>query len=494
MERSLVDATRWLRSRACIGAAALVATGCGGAPGAGGSPSAVEVPVGFDVRPGTVLLSGEPIEITVKGLASNAEVEIVAERVLTTSWPKPGRALYRARATFTTDPTGAVDLASARPLSGSYDRADVRGLFWSMTRTQERPPQDWPGERVKLVASTRGRAAAEVTLTVRQSDPRVEVTEVGAEFPGAALARLPGPAGRPAIIVLGGSDGGDWAATEMAPRLASHGYAVMGLPYYAPAWAAGKALKDLPAAFVDIPVGRLERAYTWLRRQPGVDGERIGVYGVSKGGEFALIAASRVPWIDAVVAIVPSDVVWEGWGLPGQAPGTRSSFSWRGQPLPFVPYKDFQAELEGYRTGAEVRLRRSQDAGRAENPQAVVKARIPIENYRGALLVAGGDQDQVWASGPMVRNIAARRAEAGLATTSLVYPDAGHLLSGDGWSPTTEYDAGNVKVGGTAAGNAGAQAEIWRATLSLLAQALRPVTAGGRPTPDPERRNAALDQ
>lgn len=39
-------------------------------------------------------------------------------------------------------------------------------------------------------------------------------------------------------------------------------------------------------------------------------------------GEFALLATSRMPWIRAVVAIVASDVVWEGWGS-GVAGGAR---------------------------------------------------------------------------------------------------------------------------------------------------------------------------
>ena len=58
--------------------------------------------------------------------------------------------------------------------------------------------------------------------------------------------------------------------------------------------------------------------------------------GTSKGAELALLAAVRMPWIKALVALVPTDVVWEGWGL-GVSPGQRTTFAWQGNALPFVP-------------------------------------------------------------------------------------------------------------------------------------------------------------
>jgi hypothetical protein len=172
--------------------------------------------------------------------------------------------------------------------------------------------------------------------------------------------------------------------------------------------------------------------------------------------------------------------VWEGWGIPGQQPGTRSSFAWRGEPLPFVPYKDFAAELALLGSGTRAHLRRPQDGGRAAHPGAVAKARIPIERYRGAVLVAGGADDQVWDSGSMAGNIARSRAAAGLDTTALIFSDAGHVLAGDGWSPTTPLETGMFAFGGTPAGNARAQATVWRETLAFLARTLSPERAADR--------------
>lgn len=184
-----------------------------------------------------------------------------------------------------------------------------------------------------------------------------------------------------------------------------------------------------------------------------------------------LIAASHFKWITSVVASVPSDVVWEGWG-PDVAPGTRSSFSLDGVPLAFVPYSGFAEEFAHYDVGQDVKMRRFQDRGRAANPAAAVKARIHVEDFRGPLLVVGGHDDQIWSSGMMAQNIAERRSAAGLQTIALIFPDAGHALSGTGWMPTTQYNADLTKVGGTPEANARAQARAFPETIAFLKRTL----------------------
>jgi dienelactone hydrolase len=68
----------------------------------------------------------------------------------------------------------------------------------------------------------------------------------------------------------------------------------------------------------------------------------------------------------------------------------------------------------------------------------------------------------------MAHNIAERRAEAKLDTLSLIYVDAGHAIGGTGWSPTTQYNAGPNKMGGTPEGNARAQADQWMKVIDFL--------------------------
>ena len=294
------------------------------------------------------------------------------------------------------------------------------------------------------------------TVTLLAADSRLTNVAVD-EFPGARWASLLGKARRHAIIVLGGSEGGSYTARLMAPKLASHAYAFLGLPYFSPTGysASGETpaeLPLLPAAFAGIPVDRFQQARDWRARHPNVDVNRIAVYGASKGAEFALNASTRMPWIKAVVAVVPSDVVWEGWG-PGAEKGDRPSFAWKGESLAYVPYLDFASEFDGYRTNTPVIVRRAQDRGRAANPDRVPAARIPVERYAGPLLLVAGGDDQLWDSGGMAKNIAAARrrsaSEKRQATQTLIYPNAGHLISADGWRPTTQYNVCLSKVGGT---------------------------------------------
>lgn len=437
------------------------------------------------LEPADTVLAGEPLAIRFTGLPAGAEVQVATRRMVRefTGAQRP----YAAQARYRASAAGTLDLASAVPLpGGSYSGADLRGLFWAM---QPLPTAAAGGAgtlaegqvqievRAVDAAGQPGAPLATRNVSFLRAVPEV-VSRPADGFPGAVFSSLPGSQPRPALILLGGSEGGV-AITNSGPAYASRGFAVLALPYYSPAqWGPTGPLPpevpELPRAFADIPVDRLAAARDWLAKQPGVDAQRIGVVGTSKGAEFALLAASRMPWIKSVLAIVPSDVVWEGWG-EGVKPGERSSFAWQGQPLPFVPYKDFDKEFAGFATGADVKIRRPQDAGRAANPERVAPARIRVEDIAAPVMVVGGHDDQIWDSGGMAEAIARTRSAAGRETVALVYREAGHFLGGTGWAPTTQYNAGPSKSGGTPQANARAQAEAWAKSFEFLRRTLGPV-------------------
>jgi dienelactone hydrolase len=434
----------------------------------------------IDVTPASPVLLGEPVAISLRSLPANQDVKLTAERIVT-EWGSEKHVLYRAEATFAVGADGTLDLATAAPKSGSYKRADARGLFWSMMPVSGEVATDRKLLEVRLLARSlaNDKPIAEAVITFVNGLPSIK-TEAVEKFSGALFAIKPGTNStkqkRPAIILLGGSEGGS-QVTRGAAQLASHGFAVLALPYYSPpAWPSQKAeLPTLPAAFADIPVDRLNEARAWLQARENanadVDAKRIAVYGTSKGAEFALLAGVHLPWVTSVVAVVPTDVVWEGWG-PNIEPGKRSSFSLNGKPLPFVPYEDFAKEFMGFQTGDAVRIRRPQDKGRATNPAAAVTARIPVERIKAPVMLVAGQEDQVWNSAMMAHNIAERRAEAKLETVSLIYVDAGHAVGGHGYNPTTQYDASPMKMGGTPEGNARAQADAWPKTIVFLRRTL----------------------
>ncbi|MGH6694961.1 MAG: dienelactone hydrolase family protein [Sphingopyxis sp.] len=306
--------------------------------------------------------------------------------------------------------------------------------------------------------------------TSPQSTPAsIEETAITG-FPHATLYRLPGAERRPLLVILPGAEGGDGAGKRFGPILAQLGYAAVSLPYYSPNWGSygpPPEYADLPGSFIDIRVDQLADLRTTLSAMPGVDVERLGLFAGSKGSEFALIAASRYPWIKAVVAYAPSDLVWEGWGLEMlEAEGTRSSFAFGGKPLPFMPYRGF---VEGLQAGPNADLLAIHENGRADHPDREAAAKIPVDAYRGKLMLVAGDKDRLWNSGRMSRSIVATRDAAGLRTEALIYPDAGHDLAGGSAEPRDD-----PRGGGSPEANAKARADAWPKVTAFLKDALRP--------------------
>ena len=265
--------------------------------------------------------------------------------------------------------------------------------------------------------------------------------------------------------MLGGSEGGSSTARAMAPLFAARGYATLGLPYYDPGYDPSDRIPGLPHSFTAIPVDRLATAREWLRMQPEADANRIGLWGASKGAEFALIAASRYPWIKAVAAVVPSDLVWEGWG--GTGPAT-SSFAFDGRPLAFEPYAGMDAELANAAKGEPMDLRRVHVEGRAAHPDRVDAARIPIERFHGTLLLVAGGRDQVWPSAEMAANIAAARKRAHKGTRLIAAPLANHFLGGPGTTPVAPL----TTPGSDPAAIAHTRIDGWAATFDIFDAAL----------------------
>lgn len=425
------------------------------------------------IEPGSRVLDGEPVHVSIAGVPPGSEVTLTAERWFAgLSVQRVGARLMRSEAVFVADRDGRVDLGTARPLRGSYDGVDPRGLFWSMLPVPgaERASigaVDTSEIRLRLQA---GELRDEARVYLLPSLPEVRV-ESAAGLPGAVFAILPSAGKRPAVILLGGSEGGSLITRDAAP-LASHGFAVLALPVFSPPDGTGaREIAELPAAWADLPIETLNMARDWLAQREDVDATRIAVHGTSMGALLALLGGVHLPWVSGVVANVPSDVVWDGWG-PGVEPGQRSTFSVGGTPLPFVPLIGYEEEIEGYDRGEPVIMRRTFERGRAARPDLAAKARVPVEHIRVPVMVIGAYDDQMWPSGHMAQSIAERRLEAGLETETLIYQDAGHFLYDKGYSPTTGYNAGLKKSGGTPQSNARAQSEVWSRTILFLERVL----------------------
>jgi dienelactone hydrolase len=453
-------------SRYCLAAMALGATLSSAAPS-------------IRIAPGPAVLNGEPVHVSVVGASPGTEVKLTAERWFAgLSVQRASPRLMRSEAVFTADKDGRVDLRTAEPLRGSYRGADARGLFWSMQPVAgvERAAAGTVDTSEVRFRLNSGDAKAEASVRLLPALPAVRV-QAAEGLPGAVFAVLPGEHKRPAVILLGGSEGGSLITLDAAPY-ASHGFAVLALPVYSPPDRKGaREIPELSAAWADMPVETLNKARDWLARQPDVDATRIAVHGTSMGALLALLGAAHLPWVSGVVANVPSDVVWDGWG-PGVELGKRSTFSVGGKPLPFIPLMGYEEEMRGYERNEPVIMRRTFERGRIARPDLAAKARVPVERIRAPVMVIGAYDDQMWPSGQMAQNIVERRAETGLETEALLYREAGHSLYDTGYSPTTGYNAGLRKSGGTPEANAKAQAEVWPRTIQFLKRVLRVEAVG----------------
>ncbi|HTS59230.1 MAG TPA: acyl-CoA thioester hydrolase/BAAT C-terminal domain-containing protein [Terriglobales bacterium] len=269
------------------------------------------------------------------------------------------------------------------------------------------------------------------------------------------------PAGRsrsPGLLVLAGAEGGLESADKLAEQFAGEGFASLALAYF--------GAPSLPAMLEEIPLEYFHKAIDWLREAPGVDGGHVGVAGHSKGGEAALLVGASAPQVRAVVAYVPSHVVWES--LSFQSP-PRSSWSYRGSPVPFVRYARATERMQ------HEGVRGLYAASLEADPDAVRAAEIPVEKTHGAILLVSAGQDGVWPSSEMAGRVMERLRANRFAYPyqHLEYPDAGHAIMGLRDVPAVvKSDRGELRFGGTDAANASARVDAWTKVFRFLREHL----------------------
>ena len=254
------------------------------------------------------------------------------------------------------------------------------------------------------------------------------------------FATTEGTSSRPAVLVLGGSEGG-LSRNPTAELLASHGYDTLQLAYFGE--------RGLPAELERIPLEYFVRALHWLAARPGVDPQRLFVLGASRGAELALILGSRFPaLVHGVAAYAPSSYVVPA--LDGVTP----AWTQRGVPLRYVALSGGWADP----MSAE---------GRA--------AAIPVERIRGPVLLVGGDDDLVWPSGDFVRAIADRlRARGTRNFASVVGAHAGHAVAAKlPLLPLATFSSSGLSAGGFPEADAGARTRAWAVLLGMLDRATR---------------------
>ncbi len=427
------------------------------------------------------VIEGEPVAVIITGLKPGQGTVLHACRM----WDRypTGSEAYYSRTAFLADTHGAVDLSTAQPQTSSgQDQPDPSRPFWSMARvgdsTNAAPAEclaDLQPGVVRLVVEVNGQIVASGVARLVNSAPGVIVTEVRSADVVGVFAVSDRGGRRPGVIVLGGSEGGLFTARALAPLFASHGFATLGVGYFS---GAESGLAPLPRNLELIPVETIERARRWLAGQPSVDASRIAIVGVSKGAEFALLAAATYDWVTAVAAFAPSHVVWEGIP-PADRPSGPAGSSWTiaGRPVPFVRWS-YAAEARGSEARKATRRSRLTEThleSLAEFSGDVEQATIPIERSRAALLLVAGIDDGMWPAAYSLDRIQARLARRGYdRQIKIVRLATGHQVLGTGWTPTTTFNKETGRLqGGNAQLDARGQAEGWPQLLEFLKSQLR---------------------
>ena len=271
-----------------------------------------------------------------------------------------------------------------------------------------------------------------------------------------------GPAARhPAILVLGGSEGG--LEGSEAKLLSKEGYVTMALAYF--------AAPGLPEQLTDLPLEYFKTALDALRARSDVDPSRIGLIGASKGGEAVLLIASKYPEVKVVAAGVPSSVAWQGINTKNFADPS-GSWTERGKPVPFLPYDssggfDPSNVIKSIHDMYALSLTKI-----ADHPDAV----IAVERIDGPVMLVCGQSDALWPSCPMSQAVAARLKAKSFKhdVQLLAYPNAGHAGFGPPIPADSPRTAELLPFGGDIPGNLAARADGWDKAKAFLARTLKP--------------------
>lgn len=236
------------------------------------------------------------------------------------------------------------------------------------------------------------RAAAFVVVFGAPAVARAEAPTVKAvtmPFRGVMFVPNDG-APHPGVLVLHGSEGGFTSGTKIeAYGLAAQGYAALALCY------GGCRTGDEADSYrpnretLDVDLETTYSALAWLARSGHVGSKKVGVYGVSRGAEQALLLASliagdvtrRQP--DAVAVHAPSDVVVGGWNWYWRDP-TCIGADGEWQPLcgraPAVDDAHWPVAWLWSSDAASVSLGN----------------RILVERIEAPVFITHGDQDRTW--------------------------------------------------------------------------------------------------
>ena len=388
----------------------------------------------FRVDPAVTLMD-QPVNISLSGLPADAHVTVTAQAT------DVDGSVWKSSAQFTATSSGTASLAQPST-GGSYQGSDPMAMFELMVPPSTSRAQIFRTPAVKTFpvtfrATVDGVPVAQVTVNRDTFLSKGVITTgylpAGSGIYGTYFAAPSIGHHRPAVLLFGGSEGGNFEINE-GKILAAQGIPTLTLAYFGE--------PGLPSSLTNIPLEYFQKALKVLAARPEVDRTEIYAWGISRGSEAALLLGVHYPeLVHGVIAGAPSALVFGNYPSSGQP-----AWTLQGTAIPFVPDADFFATTN-----------------LSQYPEAV----IPVEKIRGPIFTACGGVDTLW---PSCVNASAitRRLQANPSPyphVALSYPDAGHVIGAmSGYVSVTS----NGGEGGTVVANGAALADSHTKLLAFL--------------------------
>jgi hypothetical protein len=411
-----------------------------------------------------VALCDKKLSIFVSEVPPQSKVRIGARMCL--PWAKD--VMYESAAAFTADSSGMVDLSKQKPDKGSYDSPDSMGLLVSMKSSEPKALQKIGRNisiqddlAIDLFAECEGKQDS-VTLKRLFKNPEILSHRISDGFIGEFF--YADDPDRPSVAWIGGSGSNLAINALVAAPLASHGFNVLSLPFFGD--------PGLPTQLSRIPLEYFEKAFDWLRNHPVAGKKEIGLVGMSKGAEAALILAFCHPYITKVALWAPHAYCFQGIAFKNE-----SYWTFKEKDLPYIRLENvwvYSNMLRGFVTNRPFEFASVYRKGLA-TAQKKESARIRVEDANADLLLLTTKQCGMWNTYDGCAEImnTLEKCRYPHAFDLIVYEDAGEPFLVPYVFPVVEDSLKmaprlTLSLGGTMQGNCHAWTDSWERTIEFF--------------------------
>ncbi|HBG4644376.1 TPA: acyl-CoA thioesterase/BAAT N-terminal domain-containing protein [Clostridioides difficile] len=413
----------------------------------------------------------ERLKIMVSDLIPNTKLKISVKMEF--PWCKGEE--FSSYGVFCSNEKGEVDLDLVEPIEGTYKADNCMGLIYSLEKSKtegknfaENISIDKPIIMNMIFETSIERKEVELKRIFKSED--ITTKYISDEFIGKLFYKQ--NSNNKTILMLGGSDGNLDALDLLAAPLASRGFNVLTVAYF--------ALEGLPDKLEEVSLEYFEKVFEWISENEITSTKEIFVHGTSKGGELAFLLASRYEQIKKVVVSQPHIYCFQA--LNGLMSGNdTSSWSYKGEPFPYIKVDNdifFEEQKKNISKGIPFGFNSTykKSLKRAENRK---EARIKIENSKADILMIAGKEDNIWNSYEACLKALEIFEENNYPynVELLTYNNMGHPLPIPYIMPLKEtlcmsMSGGIFSSGGTVEGNSKGQFESWNRTIEFYKKPL----------------------